>query len=101
MHEDIPAVRRFSDKEVASRYFEKSISGMRNVESDFTSYDKECVCISSILIKCRSIRLAWARVASLRLEIPFETCPRWIGMAACLTNNISQSRVIPDSRDSK
>ena len=30
----IPAVRRFSDKEVACLYFEKSMSGMRNVESD-------------------------------------------------------------------
>jgi hypothetical protein len=38
-HDDMPAVRRFPDMDVASRYFEKSISGIRNVESDLTSYD--------------------------------------------------------------
>lgn len=38
---DTPAVWRFSDKEAALRYLEKSISGMRNVASDFTSCNKE------------------------------------------------------------
>lgn len=37
-----PAVWRFSDSDVASLYLEKSINGIRNVESDFTSYSKAC-----------------------------------------------------------
>ena len=36
-----PAVLRFSDREVACRYFEKSINGMRKVESDLTSYQDD------------------------------------------------------------